>query len=106
MTWKPEQTFPSSAHARGRNGFAAEDAWNGDVYLTGVIGTMALNLRDHGSAYPDSLTLDEWKDILTKIGEPLVAYATAKTQDPNSVNPGLARDALRLFAEWFDHFWD
>lgn len=106
MTWKPDQAR-SAKTRRGEFGFAEIDAWNGDTYLAGLVGTMALNLRDHGSSYPEHVTTDEWHEILTKIGEPLVAYAKAKFTDLDTPEVHAdARDAWRLFAEWFDHFWD
>lgn len=109
MTWKPD-TMYDFAKQRGEHGFSDQDWWNADQYLAGLIGTMALHLRDHGNGYPcqpEYMTEPEWKDILTKIGEPLVAYAEAKRLDVNSPETTeAARDALRLFAEWFDKFWD
>jgi hypothetical protein len=95
---------------RGERGFADVDWWNGDTYLAGVIGTMALRHRDSGTGYPQAMTVEEWKDTLTKIGEPLVAYADGKFEaadvDAERVLAENARGALILFARHFTHFWD
>ena len=92
---------------RGERGFGDVDWWNGNSYLTGVIGQMALHHRDHGNGHPESLSWEEWKDILTKIGEPLVAYAAAAADEKVTTELLLnARQALNLFADWFDHLWD
>lgn len=108
MTWQPDQMyhFPQQ---RGEFGFSDQDWWSGDIYLTGLIGTMALHLRDHGNGHPSHMTLEEWKDVLTKIGEPLLAYANgtfSQTRESSTALTADARAALVLFSNHFDHFWD
>ena len=79
--------------------------WNGDVHIAKLTGEMALKLRDSGHGHPEHVTPDEWRDLLTKIGEPLAAYAAAGTSHTRDQVIG-ARVAFHLFADWFDHFWD
>lgn len=88
--------------------FEPRQWWNGDVHLCRVIGTMALTHRDMGNCYPAELELQEWRDILTRIGEPLLDYAQ-HFEDIGGITPErrlAARDAMRLFAEWFEHLSD
>jgi hypothetical protein len=91
---------------RGEHGFSEIDVWNADTYLAGLIGTMALWHRDHGSTYPDGMTVGEWHAILTKIGEPLVAYANGKFTEKAAPLVTDAREALILFAQNFENLWD
>lgn len=92
---------------RGERGFADVDWWNGNSYLTGLLGTVALHHRDHGNSHPEALSYEEWRGILTKIGEPLVAYAEAAADEKVTTDQLLAaRAAIHLFADWFDHLWD
>ena len=84
---------------------------NGDQYLARQIGSMALQHRDLGSGFPWEQTKESWKDILTRIGEPLLAYADGKdVEDPGRTDfkklNDDAKEAMKLFAEWFTAFWD
>lgn len=87
--------------------FKPEEWWNGNAHLAHLIGSMALQYRDMGNGYPVELELAEWQGILTRIGEPLMAYA-AGIDDLEGARERLsaAKKAMELFASWFDHFWD
>jgi hypothetical protein len=88
--------------------FLPEEWWNGHAHLARVIASMALQHRDIGNTHPADLTKAEWDDVLTRIGEPLLAYATEI--DRFDGDPGerltAARKGLELFASWFDKFCD
>jgi hypothetical protein len=90
-----------------RADFLPEQWWNGHAHLAHQIGSMALQHRDMGNGFPSELTHAEWQAILTRIGEPLMAYAT-RIDDLEGAGErkSAARDALELFTNWFDHFWD
>lgn len=93
--------------AMARADFKAEDFWNGHAYLAHQIGSMALQHRDVGHSYPAGLTHGEWQDVLTRIGEPLMAYAAGIDHDEGvQERQEAAKAALELFASWFDKFWD
>lgn len=88
--------------------FLPEEWWNGDKHLAHLIGSMALLHRDIGNTYPSELEADEWHRILTRIGEPLLAYAAHDT-DVDDLAPqrrAAAKQALELFSHWFDKFCD
>lgn len=94
---------------RKMRGWSIFDAWSAEDHLLRLIGEMALHLRDHGHGYPASLTEEEWHDILTRIGEPLVEYVKdhyewmyLSEDDPRTS----ASEALELFASWHADFWD
>lgn len=90
-----------------RTEFRPEEWWNGDTYLARIIGSMALLHRDIGNTHPESVSPDEWKSILTRIGEPLIAYAQdCDLSEGDKERRMAAKTALELFANWFDHFWD
>lgn len=92
---------------RADRGWSDFDFWCADTYLMHVIGSIAAKFRDDGTGYPSGMTEHEWADILTRISDPLLAYA-----DRTSIGPeedelhAKAREALLLFAEHFGHFWD
>ena len=90
-----------------RADFLPEQWWNGHAHLAHQIGSMALQHRDMGNGFPEHMTHDAWKELLTRIGEPLMAYA-ARIDDLEGAGErkAAARDALELFTNWFDHFWD
>jgi hypothetical protein len=84
----------------------AEQFFDGDVHVARVIGTMALQHRDHGTLLPRSFAGDPdgWHRLLTRIGEPLLAYAS-RTPDLDAYEDLAiklrARRALELYAHWF-----
>ncbi len=87
--------------------FTPDQFWHGHSYLAMRIGTLALQYRDIGCIRPACLSRSEWGDILTRIGEPLVTYAKhIDEEDYNHETEMAARESLRLFAEWFEFFWD
>lgn len=87
--------------------FKPEEWWNGNAHLAHQIGSMALLHRDIGNSYPTSLSDDAWKDILTRIGEPLMTYAAGIDESDGYADRAVAaKAALELFALWFDKFWD
>jgi hypothetical protein len=87
--------------------FKPEEWWKGHAFLALQIGAMALQHRDIGNTYPEQLTHDEWKNILTRIGEPLIAYAKGIDDYNGSLaRETAAKEALELFAQWFMHLWD
>lgn len=101
-----EEAIARHRDQRAERGWSDYDWWCGDTYLAHVIGSMALKYRD-GSGYPGNMTEEEWHDILTRIAEPLLAYARRKFIGPDEDRLYLeAKKALLLFAEHFGHFWD
>lgn len=94
---------------RAARGWSVYDWWSADTHITAVIGELALRYRDKGSGYPGGMTEEEWADILTRIGEPLIAYSRNKFQlvgDEEITLHEKAKEALLLFTEHYDHFWD
>jgi hypothetical protein len=92
---------------RRKSGWSVYDAWSADGHILRIIGEIALYYREHKAGYPVGISEDEWNDILTRIGEPLIDYANrqfeAQFDDPMWEK---ATKALKLFAKWHAHFWD
>lgn len=108
VTWmREDQDEQDGPLTRAEFGYSTTDWWNGHVFLTGVIGQVALKHRDCAHTYPEELSAEEWKGILDKIGGALCAYSqAAHTNNQTAEQTAEAREALRLFAEWFEKFWD
>jgi len=90
---------------RGRRGWANEDTWNLDSYLSGVIASSIEHLRDHGNGYPADLAEEGWKDVLTRIS----AGFRANAEPANVESPVANRDldeAFNLLRRWFPCLWD
>lgn len=127
LRWQREARW---AVHRARRGWAAPDTWNLDSYLCELIGQSVAHLRDKGHGYqclgraedcwmPDGPGCDceqEWKVILTRISDPLLAYKSHwDYPGGESVEQHIerekkvisdAQDALRLMAEHLPGLWD
>ena len=105
-----EKDRPKHREQRAQRGWSDCDWWSGDTFLAKVIGEMTAKYRDDGVGYPAGMTVEEWSSILTRISEPLIAYANDKFNvSTNAEEVALstaAQDALRLFADHFPSFWD
>lgn len=85
--------------------FKPEEWWNGHEHLARQIGSMAILHRQIGCTYPPELTPEEWQGILTSIGEPLLAYADGIDDlEGYAERQAAAKEAVELFANWFDRF--
>lgn len=120
---------------RGTRGFADEDVWSFDSYLTDIIVQGVAKLRENNIGYPASIieddalgvvidddreNMDKWKAILSKIIRGFVArkmiadldYYGGEMVENKVTRQLLARleaerdEGMALFAKWFDALWD
>lgn len=62
-------------YQRGRRGWADNDVWSLDRYLSKVIAGSIAHLREHTNGHPCELTPEEWEEILLKIEWAFKAHA-------------------------------
>lgn len=95
---------------RVKFGYATEDWWSFDTYLAGVIahGLNRFYVEAHG--HPGDKTMEEWKDELKEIAEPLAKWAShdrwlLSFEDENKLYEQV-QESVRKLADIFGHLWD
>jgi len=73
--------------------------WNFDIYIAKEIADQADWMIHHGHTIPEGMTQQQWHQILTRVRDDFRRYSS-KT---HSSRP---EDALALFAQHFDKWWD
>lgn len=101
---------------RGRRGYSDQDLWSFDSYLSEVISSALLDLRDKAHGYPGDMCeacmqpyeehdcngFEKWQGILTEISE---GFAMDKFAPENWMNDKFDR-AMALFVKYFHNLWD
>jgi len=100
---------------RGKRGWADEDTWDFDDYLTDIIigGMSHLKKYIHGYPYTKKVrSLREWKRILQKIIKGFKAYKKAcdytKTNTKEKFDKQMKKfnEGMKLFVKYYGAFWD
>ena len=110
---------------RSARGWADCDVWSFDSYLSEVIIGGLTRLKERQTGYPCALTEEQWNAIL---GEIIAGFQADLriSESPNSypelgdytsekhdlfkqreeADQVVAAKGMKLFSEWYGHFWD
>lgn len=105
---------------RMMRGWATQDCWSLDRYITQVLGESVAYLRDHNHSWPGEQNglekPEDWDALLTRISQPLLDYKKHwDWEDGQTVDQHWehekkvmadAQEALHLMAEWLPYLWD
>lgn len=91
---------------RGKRGWCPQDTWNLDVYLSKVISESVKHLRENTVSYPHEMSFRQWKKILKQISEDIVIKDYFQTEKEQLTAYKKRKEALRLFAIYFNNLWD
>ena len=105
---------------RGRRGWAEEDTWDFDYYLSNIIaeGTKYLLVHQHG--HPKDLTEKKWREILKEIIwtfqylrdgyniwlQDWESIGLDQANKNREINDKRAKKGLSLFVKYFQDLWD
>lgn len=79
-----------------------EKWWDAYVHIARYAAPLIGEMSRKTGSHPNGMTLDEWREILTKVHHSLSVIADDKVIDyDSSVEEGMA-----LFGRWFTHMWD
>lgn len=96
---------PKRWYQRARYGYATEDVWRFDYYLSTVIEGACRWLRTEGTGHPNGLTAEEWSLILSKIEKGM--EVSRKDYDDRDVEDYLrVQEAYSLLAQYHWDLWD
>ena len=73
--------------------------WNFDMFIAKEIADQADWMIRHGHTVPENTTTEQWHDVLVRVRDGFAAYS----RSPASPRPN---EALELFVEHFDKWWD
>ena len=82
------------------------ELWSINRPLALIISETVKAFRKQGlHSYPTDITFAEWKEVLRKIEDGFGAYAkdNIHTEEEDYV---LMKEAMDLFAQYFEHLWD
>lgn len=100
---------------RGIRGWADEDTWGFDDYLTDIIIEGMTHLRKYAHGHPVVKGVKsnrQWKSILTKIVKGFKAYKKAcnytKTNTKKKFDKEMKKfkEGMKLFVKYYGAFWD
>lgn len=91
---------------RGYRGYADNDVWGLDEYLSRVISETTGHLAKNTSSYPGGMTFSNWKKILRQISKDIQIKDHYKTEKEQSQSYAKQQEALKLFVKYFCHLWD
>ena len=91
---------------RGYRGYADNDIWGLDEYLSRVISETTEYLAKNTSSYPDGMTFGNWKKILRQISKDIQVKDYYKTEKEQLQSYAKRQEALKLFVKYFNYLWD
>lgn len=101
---------------RGRRGWATEDYWNLDDYITRVLGESLLYFEGHTNGHPNGMSNHEWRMLLFEIGTALKEYesrwqspeglSVEEAREDSDLKADRAKQALHTFADNLEAMWD
>jgi hypothetical protein len=102
----PAQTR-KARRERAKRGWAVEDTWNLDSYLSHVLADALKEIRDY-PGHPGSVEAEEWKAIVEQMIAGFAAWRDhndLETAEEDAAAYEKVQASLRLMTEWFGHLW-
>jgi len=91
-------------------GYATHDWWSFDTFLAAVIAHGLERFASESHGHPGDKTIEEWKDRLHEIAEPLKKWACEDrwklSYDAEMELYEQVQDSIRDLADIFGHLWD
>lgn len=94
---------------RGRRGWADEDLWSLNYYLSDWMPNALEQLKKTKNSYPGNLTVKKWNKILDQMIEGF--EASIKKDDTVDIKEykqldKIQKKGLQLFVDYYDDLWD
>ena len=112
--WRLKYWLRMTKHYRQRiaKGYSYRDLWDLDHYLSRVIQSAVIELRDNAHGWPgEPMTFEEWLVILTKISEGFKAHNEMHEVPPSDTERRESLEAQwqegsELFIKYYGSLWD
>lgn len=96
---------------RGRRGYSDRDLWDINEYLATIIPPMMRYLKENGTGCPAELiknnSREKWEEILEDIARGFDEYSNVDKYGLHSeFSKKIMDEGMKLFIEYFGHYWD